>query len=149
MKLLLSVLVLAGLSWAQLASQVFVNKMNVAISGYDPVSYFVDQKPVLGDAKLKFEWMGAEWRFASQSHLDQFAKEPEKFAPQYGGFCAFGVSRGYKAKIDPQAWSIVGGKLYLNYNSDVQKTWKDRAAEFIRRGDEGWPTVKLTTKVAE
>ena len=94
-----------------------------AIKGYDVVAYFTDGKPVEGSGDHEFEWNGATWRFASAQHRNLFAKDPAKYAPQYGGFCAFGVSRGYAVGIDPAAWKIVDGKLYLNYNRDVQTEW--------------------------
>src|SRR5687767_8151432 len=95
----------------------------VAVEGYDVVAYFTQAKPVRGDSDFTHEWNGATWRFASAAHRDEFAKNPGKYAPQYGGYCAFGVSRGYAVGIDPDAWKIVGGKLYLNYNAEVQRTW--------------------------
>ena len=92
------------------------DRQGVAIDGYDPVAYFVDGKPVRGLAEFEQTWNGARYRFASAANRDRFANSPESFTPQYGGFCAFAVSRGYTADIDPAAWSVVDGKLYLNYD---------------------------------
>ncbi len=92
-----------------------------AIHGYDPVAYFVDGKPQPGKAEFEFEWKGAKWRFVTAEHRDAFKKAPDKYAPQYGGYCAYAVSQGRLVDIDPSAWSIVEGKLYLNYDLDVQK----------------------------
>jgi YHS domain-containing protein len=117
---------------------------NVAIKGYDPVAYFTAGKPVKGDSGFEYKWMNATWRFASAAHRDAFAKEPQKYAPQYGGYCAYGVSQGHAVGIDPDAWKIVGGKLYLNYSKDVQKLWFADIPGFIEKADRNWP--KLLTE---
>jgi hypothetical protein len=114
----------------------------VAIEGYDPVAYFEDGKPVEGSKDFTFEWMEATWRFASAEHRDLFAADPEKYAPQYGGYCAYAVSQGSTAGIDPEAWSIVDGKLYLNYNQKIQKKWEADRDAFIEAADENWPKIQ-------
>ena len=86
----------------------------VALKGHDAVAYFTESKPIKGSGKHEFEWMGARWRFSSAENRDLFAKNPENFAPQYGGYCAYAVSQGITADIDPEAWKIVDGRLYLN-----------------------------------
>lgn len=113
-----------------------------AIEGYDPVAYFTDGKPVKGKAELSHDWMGVTWRFASAEHRDAFAAEPEKYAPQYGGFCAWAVSQGYTAQIDPAAWRIEGGKLYLNYSPSVQARWAQDIPGNIGKADRNWPDIK-------
>jgi hypothetical protein len=121
-----------------------VNKTKIrglAIEGYDPVAYFTQSKPVKGSGDYEHEWNDATWRFTSAANRDAFAKNPQKYAPQYGGYCAFGVSRGYAVGIDPAAWSIVGGKLYLNYNLDVQKEWSKDVPGYIKKADTNWPKV--------
>src|SRR5437016_4674828 len=85
----------------------------IAIKGYDPVAYFTQSKPVKGSSAFTYQWMNATWWFASAEARDEFARIPEKYAPQYGGYCAYGVSQGHTAPIDPEAWTIVEGKLYL------------------------------------
>lgn len=117
-----------------------------AIKGYDVVAYFTDGKPVEGSSDHEFEWNGATWRFASAQHRNLFAKDPAKYAPQYGGFCAFGVSRGYAVGIDPAAWKIVGGKLYLNYDRDVQAEWVKDIPGSIARADANWPKIVAEKK---
>ena len=112
---------------------------SVAISGADPVAYFTDGRHVPGSADFEAEWNGATWRFASAAHRDAFRSEPERYAPQYGGYCAFAVAHGRTARIDPEAWSVVDGKLYLNYSPSIQATWQAKRAEFISRADERWP----------
>jgi YHS domain-containing protein len=113
----------------------------VAIKGYDPVAYFIDKKPVPGKPDISYEWKGAKWLFASAEHRDAFAKEPDKYAPQYGGYCAYGVSQGYAVKIEPDRWTVVDGKRYLNYDKDVQKTWEKDIPGYIAQADKKWPAV--------
>ena len=117
-----------------------------AIKGYDVVAYFTDGKPVEGSSDHEFEWNGATWRFASAQHRNLFAKDPAKYAPQYGGFCAFGVSRGYAVGIDPAAWKIVDGKLYLNYDRDVQAEWVKDIPGYIAKADANWPKIVAEKK---
>ncbi|MEM7049559.1 MAG: YHS domain-containing (seleno)protein [Acidobacteriota bacterium] len=112
---------------------------DVAIRGYDTVAYFSEGKPVKGSDDFVHSWKGAEWRFASAENRDLFAANPDEYAPQYGGYCAYAVSQNSTAGIDPDAWSIVDGKLYLNYNAKIQKQWEANRAEFISLADENWP----------
>ena len=107
----------------------------VAIRGYDTVAYFTEGKPVDGSDDFTAEWEGATWRFASQEHLDLFEGDPEAYAPQYGGYCAFGVARGGLVKIEPELWKIVDGKLYLNYDDGVQEKWEKDIPGFIDAAD--------------
>lgn len=113
----------------------------VAVGGYDPVAYFSDKKPVAGKSDITLEHEGATWRFATTANRDAFKADPAKYAPQYGGYCAYAVSQGYTAKGDPNAWSIVGGKLYLNYNKAVQRDWEKQTQSLIPKGDANWPKV--------
>lgn len=115
---------------------------DLAVDGYDPVAYFTDGKPVEGNKEFSFEWSGATWRFASAAHRDLFAADPEKYAPQYGGYCAWAVSQGYTADADPEAWKIVGGKLYLNYDKKVQAKWEQDTAGLIQKADVNWPKLR-------
>lgn len=120
---------------------VWSNWRGLAIAGYDPVAYFSDGKPVAGSSDFTTEWQGATWRFASAAHRDQFVADPERYAPQYGGYCAWAVSQGYTAGIDPEAWKIVDGKLYLNYSKDVQKQWEQDVPGNIGKADRSWPQL--------
>lgn len=113
----------------------------VAIKGYDPVAYFTDGKPEKGSSDFAHDWNGAEWRFASAAHRDLFKADPVKYAPQFGGYCAWAVSRGYTAGIDPDAWKIVNGRLYLNYNAKVQSQWAENIPGNIAKGEENWPKI--------
>jgi YHS domain-containing protein len=114
---------------------------DLAVQGYDPVAYFKDGKPVKGAKEFSMTWMGAEFRFASAANRDAFKKNPEAYAPQYGGYCAWAVSQGYTAKGDARNWKIVDGKLYLNYNTSVQKKWEGDIPGFIASADANWPEV--------
>ena len=114
----------------------------LALKGYDPVSYFEGGKPVEGSKEFTHSWGGATWRFTSAAHRDAFVKSPEKYAPQYGGYCAWAASDGKKADINPSNWRIVDGKLYLNYNDSIQKKWEADIPGFITKADAQWPSLK-------
>lgn len=122
-------------------SEIFSTKEG-AIKGYDPVAYFTEGKPVKGSEAYSFEWNGATWRFSSAENMAAFTANPEKYAPQYGGYCAYGVADGHKAPISPDAFSILEGKLYLNYNKQVQNTWNKDQQGYIKTADEKWGVVK-------
>ncbi len=113
-----------------------------AIDGYDPVAYHVDGRPVEGSSDITLEWMDANWRFASAENRDLFAGDPQKYAPAYGGYCAYGVSQGVKVDFDPEAWRIVDGTLYLNITKDVQKRWEMDIDTYIALADKKWPELK-------
>lgn len=114
---------------------------SLAVSGYDTVAYFTEGKPVEGKSELETEYKGATWRFSSQENLDLFKKDPEKYAPQYGGYCAWAVAHNSTASSDPESWEIVDGKLYLNYNASIQEKWSPRKDELIPRANTNWPKV--------
>jgi len=139
--LMFSVLVFAGLSLVAQRSATFVQS-GKAIRGYDPVAYFSEGKPVKGDEKLVYNWNNANWYFSSKENLDSFKANPGKYAPQYGGYCAYGLSEGHKAPTDADAWTIEDGKLYLNYNTDVRKMWSKEKKERIEKADKNWPEIK-------
>lgn len=126
---------------AQAADKVFQSFLGTAINGYDPVAYFTEGKPVEGSSDHALEWNEAEWHFASAENLETFKADPAKYAPQYGGYCAYAVSEGYTAKTEPDAWKIVDGKLYLNYNKDVQEKWAQDISGRIANADKHWPKV--------
>jgi len=137
---LIAVLVVASGLCAQ-SSQVFTTELG-AIKGYDPVAYFKAGKPLIGLKEHTFQWNGATWYFSSKENLELFKANPEHYAPQYGGYCAYGTADGHKAPTQPDAWSIVDNKLYLNYNRNVQADWKKNQPEYIKKADFNWPTVK-------
>ncbi|MDA0268943.1 MAG: YHS domain-containing (seleno)protein [Cyanobacteria bacterium] len=113
----------------------------IALKGADPVAYFTDGTYVQGEAAYSHDWNGATWHFASAENRDQFASDPDQFAPQYGGYCAWAVSQGKTAAIDPNAWDIVDGKLYLNYNQNVKDRWVEDIPGNIDKANQNWPQV--------
>jgi YHS domain-containing protein len=113
----------------------------VTLKGYDTVAYFTEGKPVKGSQQYEYVWMGAKWRFSSATNRGLFAKNPEKYAPQYGGYCAYAVAQGVTADIDPTAWNIVDGKLYLNLSHSVARLWMRDIPGYIAKGDKNWPSL--------
>ncbi|MEO0820252.1 MAG: YHS domain-containing (seleno)protein [Pseudomonadota bacterium] len=148
-RLLAPVLGLAALGAAALAplpasaseDPVYKTLFGTAIDGTDPVAYFTESRPVEGSSDYTHDWNGATWRFSSAENRDLFAANPEKYAPQYGGYCAWAVSQGYTASTDPDAWAIVDGKLYLNYNQSVQTRWEKDVPGHIASANGNWPRV--------
>jgi YHS domain-containing protein len=113
---------------------------NNAVSGYDTVAYFTDGKPVKGSEQFKTEYKGATWLFSSQENLERFKGDPEKYAPQYGGYCAYAVGeKNALVSAEPDVWKIVDGKLYLNYDKDVGKIWAKDIPGYIQKADANWP----------
>ncbi|WP_228016229.1 YHS domain-containing (seleno)protein [Leptolyngbya ectocarpi] len=121
--------------------QYFVDDNGLAIRGTDPVAYFTQGGPVTGTPEFVYTWRNATWQFASAENRDLFVANPEQYAPQYGGFCAWAVSQGYTASIDPNAWKIVDGRLYLNYNRGVQRQWERDIPDNISKANANWPGV--------
>ena len=112
-----------------------------AIRGYDPVAYFTVGEPTPGRDKYSTKWQGAIYKFSSAENLALFKSDPEQYAPQYGGYCAYAVSKGATASTEPEAWTIVNGKLYLNFNLGVQKRWRKDIPGHIKAADNNWPGV--------
>jgi hypothetical protein len=141
--LALATATVAGSGGAQVVdTAAFRTAEGVAIRGFDPVAYFLDGGPKAGSPAFTASYQGATWQFASAEHRDLFVREPARYAPQYGGYCAFGVAGGYKAPISPDAWSVVDGKLYLNYNKGVQSKWKSDIPGYLVKSEANWPTVR-------
>ncbi len=111
------------------------------IGGYDTVAYFAEGQPTKGSVEHALEWDGATWHFSSAENKAAFEANPAKYAPQYGGYCAYAVSEGYTAEIDPDAWKIVDDKLYLNFNQRIQRTWLKDVPGRIAKADANWPDV--------
>jgi len=139
MRLFFALLLFPVVVFAQ-KSEIYADSAG-AIRGYDPVAYFTLKVPTKGSDKFTHQWKGATWRFVSAENRDLFAKSPEKFAPQYGGYCAYGVAQNYAVSIDPAAWRIVDGKLYLNYSRGVQRDWDKDVPGYISKADANWPRV--------
>jgi len=122
----------------------------LSISGYDPVAYFTDGKPVQGKSEIEHLWHKLRWRFASSEHREMFAKDPDHYAPQYDGYCAMGVAEtggvAHKDTVDPEAWAIVDGKLYLTHMPQGMDDWRQNPAAFIKQADANWTAVKDLTE---
>lgn len=119
----------------------WTDEQGVAIQGSDPVAYFTQGAPTPGFPEFYLEWGGVTWWFSSLDHRTLFEANPEAYAPQYGGYCAWAVSQGYLAPIDPAVWSIVDDRLYLNFDSGIQRRWERDIPGFIRQADANWPQV--------
>ena len=141
MKYVFIVLIVLALPW-HAAAQINADGDGTAIHGYDPVAFFTEGRPTLGSKRYSYIWQGAEWRFATEENRRRFEADPERYAPQYGGFCAFAVSRGGTADIDPEAWSIVDGRLFLNLSPFVQRRFELRLEHNIEEADRNWPGVR-------
>ncbi len=143
MRALFSIIVFvasAGCSIAQTTQ--YFNSNGVAIRGYDPVAYFTESKPVEGSKEFKYSWQGVEWHFKSQANLDMFKADPEKYAPQFGGYCAYGVSEDHKSPTEPAAFTVLDDKLYLNYNTQVKQLWMKDTKGRIEKAETNWATLK-------
>lgn len=143
MKKLIGVVVLfIGLSVsAQTTSEIY-QTTDGAIKGYDAVAYFTQNKAVKGTKQFAVTYKGADWYFSSAENKEAFRKDPVKYAPQFGGYCAYGCSQGHKAKTEADAFTIVDGKLYLNYNLDVKKLWSKDQPGFIKKANDNWSKIK-------
>jgi YHS domain-containing protein len=130
-----------GTAGSALATDPVFAPNGIAILGTDPVVYFTEGQAAKGDPAFAHDWNGATWHFVSATNRDRFAVDPELYAPQYGGYCAYAVSQGYTADTDPEAWKIVGGKLYLNYSTAVKLLWQARQDHFIAQADKNWPNL--------
>lgn len=117
------------------------DRTGVAIKGTDTVAYFTQNKAVPGKDEFTTNWKGAKWKFATQQNLDLFKANPEKYAPQYGGYCAYGVAQENLVKIEPDQFTILDGKLYLNYDADIQKKWKKDPKAYIKTADEKFNSI--------
>ena len=116
-------------------------KDGVALDGYDPVAYFTEKMSKPGMAEFKTSWNGVDWYFASAENMKAFIATPEKFAPQYGGFCAYAAAKGALAPGDPNAWTVVDGKLYVNFSPAVKVEWTKDIPGYIIKADKNWPTL--------
>ena len=112
-----------------------------AIRGYDPVAYFTLGEPTRGRDQFTASWQGATYKFASATNLELFKADSAAYAPQYGGYCAYAVAKGATAGTVPEAWTIVDGKLYLNYSLAVQQRWRKDVPGYIKAADRNWPAV--------
>ncbi len=114
---------------------------NIAIDGYDPVAFFTKHKPVHGDPGIKATYQGATYLFSSKRNRSRFEKDPARYAPQYGGFCAFGVSVNALFPVDIQTWQIRDGKLYLNLNPKILKSFNRDLQGHVKKANQQWPKL--------
>ncbi|MCW8810119.1 MAG: hypothetical protein OQJ93_12820 [Ignavibacteriaceae bacterium] len=117
------------------------NMDGVAINGYDPVSYFTDGKAEMGMSSYSYKWMGATWQFTNEDHLNKFKENPEKYSPQFGGYCAYAACINKMVPADPTVWMMENGKLYLNVNGDAQKLFKKDLDGNIKKAEENWESM--------
>lgn len=130
------------MSHAQAAKPIYSGgKERAAIRGYDPVAYFTANKAMKGSNEFQFKFKGAKWLFASQVNLDKFKANPDKYTPQYGGYCAYAVSNGSVASIKPEFFTIHNEKLYLNYSKSVYRKWVKKKDDYIEQANKEWPTL--------
>ena len=125
------------------AAEALFSSNGVAINGYDAVSYHLEQQPRKGDVTHQYQWKGASWQFSNAHNKALFIANPEKYAPQYGGFCAYAASKNALAPTDPQAWTVRDGKLYLNFSTAVRSRWQQDVIDNIRIADGNWPGLKM------
>ena len=135
------IVVMFGLQIASASNPEVFSEDGAAIRGYDPVAYHTEGQPVKGLSEFTTTWNDALWMFSSQENLDLFINDPEKYAPQYGGYCAWAASRGYVAPTVPDAWGIYEGKLYLNFSKRIQRRWNRNKPRNIAKGDKNWPGI--------
>lgn len=133
-------LILIGITACTTKPEVFSTNEG-AIRGYDPVTYFTSDNPEKGSKQFVYQHNGADWHFTSAENLEMFKLNPEKYMPQFGGYCAYAVSQNYTYETDPLAFTIVEGKLYLNYDKETSKAWNEKRTEYIISANENWPEV--------
>ncbi len=141
LKSIVALLFICSINAIAQSSEVFTSEGN-AIKGYDPVAFFSESKPVKGADSLTYDWHGAQWLFATAENRERFKKDPEKYAPQYGGYCAYGIAQGHKSPIDINTWTVTANKLYFNYNAEVKEAWAKDQKKFIIDADDKWSDIK-------
>ena len=139
--LLAALLALVSVSTASAKTLVNVNSSGVGIKGHDPVAYFTDSKAVKGSAQIQSRSNGVNYYFASAQNKAVFDANPGKHEPQFGGFCAWAVSQGYTAPIDPNAFQIVNGRLLLQYSLGVREGFSEDAEGNLKKADANWPSI--------
>jgi YHS domain-containing protein len=113
-----------------------------AIKGYDPIAFFKESKAIKGADSLSYRWKEADWLFSSKENLETFKASPEKYAPQYGGYCAYGTAGNHKAPTQTDTWTVINDKLYFNYNAKVKEMWSKDQKALIEKADKNWPDLK-------
>lgn len=147
---LAALLTAAWASGPALAGTSVLTHDGVAIGGYDPVAYFAEGQAREGSGDYAYAWNGATWYFASAEHRDAFAADPEAYAPQYGGWCAYGAAKGYAADSDPkEAWTLHDGKLYLNWDTEVQEDWREDIPRYLAKSEANWPRIEASLEAED
>jgi len=146
MKQLFTILLFLCCTTAFAQNTNYFSKNGIAINGYDPVAYFTDSAAVEGQKEFAYDWMGVRWLFKNQANLKNFKSGPEKYAPQFGGYCAYGASENHLAPTEPAAFTIVDDKLYLNYNVKVRDLWRKDMQGRIKTANTYWNTLKMAKK---
>jgi hypothetical protein len=142
MKQLLTIVLIAFSLNVSHAQSEYYSRDGVAIKGYDPVAYFIENAAIAGKKDFSYTWQGTEWRFKDQANLDAFKAAPEKYAPQFGGYCAYGASENHKSPTEPSAFTVIDGKLYLNYNMKVKELWIQDTKGHIKKAEDNWVTLR-------
>ncbi|TWI83940.1 hypothetical protein IQ13_2059 [Lacibacter cauensis] len=139
---ILLVLLFVTLQTKAQTSEIFAPD-SIALRGYDVVAFYTEGKAITGSDKFMYNWKNVKWLFASAEHLALFKANPANYEPQYGGYCAYGLARGYKAPTMADTWHIQENKLYFNYNQKVKTTWQKEQQRFIDSANRKWPEVKF------
>ncbi|SEW36115.1 hypothetical protein SAMN05428988_4446 [Chitinophaga sp. YR573] len=142
MKLVFTTLIILGFLHANAQKSEVYTTAGKAINGYDPVAFFTASRPMKGADSLSYQWKGATWLFSNKDNMNAFKSSPEKYAPQYGGYCAYGTADGHKAPTQIDTWTIADDKLYFNYNSKVKEMWTKDQKNLIMKADANWPALK-------
>jgi YHS domain-containing protein len=140
-RLFLFIMLISAVTVHAQKAEIF-QKDGAAIRGFDAVAFFIEGKPVMGEEKISYEWKGARWLFSSSANMESFKNDPEKYAPQYGGYCAYGIADGHKAPTEADTWTIIDDKLYFNYNRKVKEMWRKNTKGFIEKANANWPELK-------
>lgn len=141
-KLFVAVALFVALSGIAVAKELKnLDKNGVAIQSYDPVAFFTDNRPVRGSSQFQSEYQGAKYYFASAEHKAAFDKDPSKYEPQFGGYCAYGASQGHPAPIKIEAWQIVNGRLLMQYDLGIKGKFNKDQPGNLHKADQNWPAI--------
>ena len=128
-----------GVAMVRPADEVNIDRTGLALGGYDPVTYFTKGKPSKGNFQITAEYQGATYRFANKANRELFQKSPRRYAPQYGGYCAYGIAKGAKFTADPTIWKVVNGKLYVNLDQSIGELFNKDVSGYITKANQNWP----------
>ena len=126
---------------AEVPEHINVDSEGYSIDRYDPVAYFTEGRPLRGKREFNAEYQGAKYAFSSEINREQFLSDPDKYVPQYGGYCAYGVVHGGKSEVDPEVWEVVDGKLYLMISGGTKSIWQKRKKAYIQMADKAWQSI--------